>query len=488
MNSKLLIFVISTLGGAAVALAAVFLLMDRGDKADQDEDSSRHIRRDEDRPVRPPRTRLTLEGGEVTESESLPFGPGVWTIGSGRRGEPRRQVELTYRVQLDSTEMTQREFQSLMGVNPSEHRGCDDCPVESINWYEAIAAANARSRREGLDECYMLEACQGELGSGCSSRVCERGGLSCHDVNFEGLSCLGYRLPTEAEWEIGAESNTSTLWHFGSADDGLPFAAMEDNVSSSMPVGRFKRNLFGLYDTAGNVWEWTYDGYRESVPQEERNPIGGWGGDRRVDRGGMFTSSMDELRHSRRSGTPPNRRGWDVGVRLARTLEWSEEPAPTVLIPSAVTASSTGEWMRPGERVPAKAIDGDMTTWWMEGADDDGIGEWIELEFNSPSSISRVGFLPGYGQFDMDHHMRPSGWVGNNRVTAVRLQVDGRDIGGVQMTDNFQWRDIEIEPPVRGSRVRLVIEEIAHTDFDTVARNRTSGFSEIKVWAAAEQR
>jgi len=119
---------------------------------------------------------------------------------------------------MDKYEVTQREFQQVMGKNYSYFKGCPDCPVEKVTWFEA-------------------------------KEYCGK---------------VGKRLPTEWEWEKAAKAGTTTTYYWGESESMMgDYAWYESNSGSKThPVGQKKPNNYGLYDMAGNVWEWTADWFK----------------------------------------------------------------------------------------------------------------------------------------------------------------------------------------------------------------------------------
>lgn len=225
---------------------------------------------------------------------------------------PVHLVTISRSFYMKQTEVTQGEWESLIGNNPSRFGSCGTtCPVEQVTWYDAVYYANALSRSEGFEECYTLSGCSGSAGSdltGCT-------------VSFKGVNCNGYRLPTEAEWEYAARAGSSDA-RYGDLDE----VAWYDGNSSSKthPVGEKAPNSWGLYDVLGNVWEWVYDwydsGYYSSCSSGCTDPVGPSSGSLRVIRGGGWNYNARGVRAALRVNLAPGYRNDVLGFRLLRSV------------------------------------------------------------------------------------------------------------------------------------------------------------------------
>jgi formylglycine-generating enzyme required for sulfatase activity len=173
---------------------------------------------------------------------------------------------------MDQHEVTQAAYETVIGNNPSRRKSPRN-PVEQVTWIAAVKFCNARSVKEGLTPCYNPRTWECDFAAN------------------------GYRLPTEAEWEYACRAGSTNQYYFGDRPEELKqYAWFETNSDSKPhPVGQRKPNAWDLYDMSGNVWEWCQDYYETKYYRNSPvdNPHGPAEGEKRVLRGGAWSSSAD---------------------------------------------------------------------------------------------------------------------------------------------------------------------------------------------------
>jgi formylglycine-generating enzyme required for sulfatase activity len=226
--------------------------------------------------------------------------PGTFMMGSPENEKNRREDEVLHQVTLTRpffmqiTEVTQGQWKAVMGRNPSNSRDCGlNCPVESVSWLdcqEFVRKLNAR----GKDK---------------------------------------YRLPTEAEWEYACRAGTDTPYYWGSSIDCtramyanntlkapgtcVAYARKRNFLTDSpAPVKSFPPNAWGIYDMAGNVWEWCQDWYGPYPMEPVVDPGGPPSGHKKVRRGGSFFKYGWYCRSANRNAADEYDRLRTLGFRL----------------------------------------------------------------------------------------------------------------------------------------------------------------------------
>ncbi|MFO7667715.1 MAG: SUMF1/EgtB/PvdO family nonheme iron enzyme [Desulfobacterales bacterium] len=241
---------------------------------------------------------------KITNSIGMTFvyiTPGTFIMGSpsgffsnesGRNiDEIQHQVTLTKEYYMQTTEVTQGQWQAVMGNNPSYFKNCgDDCPVEQVSWDDAHEFIKKLNQKES-----------GEY----------------------------YRLPTEAEWEYAARAGTKTPFNTGNCiptdqanyDGNYPLSSCSKGEyrKTTVKTGSFSPNAWGLYDMHGNVWKWCQDWKGDYPSGSVTDPSGQSSGSQRVYRGGSWFNFAVSCRSAFRDSFAPYVRSDKLGFRLIRT-------------------------------------------------------------------------------------------------------------------------------------------------------------------------
>jgi len=222
---------------------------------------------------------------------------GTFMMGSPESEEDRDDDETQHEVTISKDyylgvhEVTQAQYEKVMGTNPSYFqkrviRKSDSSiyPVEQVSWEDAV------------EFCKKLSDLPEEKAAG---RV--------------------YRLPTEAQWEYACRAGSKSAYSFGESSKSLGDYAWFDENSNDQahPVGQKKANSWGLCDMQGNVFEWCGDWFNEYPKGAVSDPTGPKGGSFRVHRGGSCIDVAAGCRSAFRGGNGPTYRGINVGFRVA---------------------------------------------------------------------------------------------------------------------------------------------------------------------------
>jgi formylglycine-generating enzyme required for sulfatase activity len=223
-----------------------------------------------DRGLEPQRLAAKITACDKLESLDL-----QWVLiepGRLQLSDPPRLVAVERPYYLARCELTQAQWEAVMGYNPSHVKG-PDLPVDQVSWKQAVAFTRRLNEWAG-----------GEY----------------------------FRLPTEAEWEYACRAGATTPWAFGADEERLAAHAWYgDNAGGGPhPVGQKQPNPWGLHDMHGNVWEWCGDDFAASQ-ESTAEPL-------KVNRGGSWRSFASHTRAEFRGKYAAERPALNLGFRLAR--------------------------------------------------------------------------------------------------------------------------------------------------------------------------
>ena len=226
---------------------------------------------------------------ELIEEELRLHGDDGWYRDHLPGEGPQHRVRITKPYWLGATDVTQEEYQRVMGSNPSKFQGDPKRPVEQVSWDDAV------------EFCRRLSELPGE-------KAAKR----------------RYGLPTEAQWEYACRAGTTTRWYSGDDEARLGDVAWFNRNAGGQthPVGQKRANAWGLYDMHGNVWEWCQDWYDEDyyAKSPTDDPAGPPGGSYRVVRGGGWDYPAWYCRSAYRNNFGPGYRYYGLGFRVSQVL------------------------------------------------------------------------------------------------------------------------------------------------------------------------
>ncbi len=215
---------------------------------------------------------------------------GTFTMGSDsdepqrdKAEGPRTEVTLTHPFWLGKTEVTQAQYEAIVGLNPSRFKEVGpNAPVEEVSWDDAMKFCELLNLRER------------------KAKHLPRG--------YE------YTLPTEAQWEYACRAGTTGSYAGNPASMGW---SNGNSKGTTHPVAQLQPNQWGFYDMSGNILEWCYDWYDDYPGGKVRNPSGPVRGHFRIARGGSWRMDARVGRSAARAGGSQGRRDYTIGFRLA---------------------------------------------------------------------------------------------------------------------------------------------------------------------------
>ncbi|MBN1593879.1 MAG: formylglycine-generating enzyme family protein [Candidatus Coatesbacteria bacterium] len=268
--------------------------------------------------------------GPSTDITMVTIPSGEFVMGSpftepGRDDDeaPPRTVKMSA-FQISQTEITQAQWEKVMGWNDSWFDGADQ-PVERVTWFDCASFCNEMSQMAGAAHCYQL-----------TNLRYDGNHIIGADVTCD-YAADGYRLPTAAEWEYACRDSMTTRFYWGdsSSEDVMKQYCWYDKnaynsrwtephaeFSGPQPVGQLIPTTTGLYDMSGNISEWCTDwyafNYYNTRPNPDENPTGPETGDSRVIRGGAWDDYDTRCRSANRGWLQPEYRNFSIGFRIAR--------------------------------------------------------------------------------------------------------------------------------------------------------------------------
>jgi len=257
-------------------------------------------------------TFILAKSGEFVLVEKGSFTMGdTWEEGDSNE-KPIHKVTFAYDFYIGKYETTFQEYDAFCEdtgrskpYDTAWGRGAR--PVIDVSWNGATAYCNWLSEKENLPKAYDS-----------SGNLLDKDGM----ITTDPSKVVGYRLPTEAEWEYAARGGNKSKGYKYSGSDNAGDVAWYDSNSGkrTQEVGKKEPNELGIYDMGGNVWEWCSDWYGVYSSLAQTNPYNSTIGSYRVWRGGSCANDVTFLRVAIRRNGSPSSKSYYLGFRIARTV------------------------------------------------------------------------------------------------------------------------------------------------------------------------
>jgi serine/threonine protein kinase/formylglycine-generating enzyme required for sulfatase activity len=394
--------------------------------------------------------RASLEASKTTGVTQLT--PGIESEG------PQHLVTLPRPFYLGAHEVTQRQYQTIMGTNPSffsatgankdQVSGIDtaDYPAEGLTWYAATAFCTALSRRDSLPWQSSIQASAPPAGQ------------------------AAYRLPTEAEWEYACRAGTTTKYWTGDNAEGVTAVAWLSQKAPH-PVGQLAANPWGLFDMHGNVMEWCQDGWRQDDYERRKSgatdPLGA-AGNYHIIRGSHYVTGAIYARSAFRLGAAPDATSVvsPLGLRVAISIPdrtGSSGPGANIgstssaVLPADWTSLFNGRDMKGWQirgtnnfKVNQGVLAGDAaagTGWLMSDREFDDFE--LELEYRIAQGCnSGIFFGASDTNFNSQEQSEPR-QAKSKATTTLTFRTSGPATGQIQLLDESDEKHANLDPKQR---------------------------------------